>query len=252
MHHIIRNQRGNILFLILLAVVLFAALSYAVTNSMRGGGNDGSKESADALAAQIIQYGALVEQSVQRLRLTNGCKDTQISFQNAIVSGYTNPNAPGNNACHVFDPAGGGLAWQDPPDGALATANETYLFSGVDCIPQVGTGSDIHCWSNGTNDDNELLMTLKGITEKVCASINERVRGTREIPVQDAVYGNIFHPSNRANTTLMWKGDYSAQNATTGGHHIGTGIDGVPIGCYLKENSTYGDAYGYYHTLIAR
>ena len=50
------REEGNVLFLILIAVVLFAALSYAVTSSTRSGGGSVSKDKAKSYAAAIVQH----------------------------------------------------------------------------------------------------------------------------------------------------------------------------------------------------
>ena len=107
------NTKGNALFLILIAVALFAALSYAVTQSGRGGGGI-DKETELLEATKVIQIIGDVRSAITRLTLT-GCNINEISFYSDIYatpSNYDNANSPiagGDFSCHLFHPDGGGL-----------------------------------------------------------------------------------------------------------------------------------------------
>jgi hypothetical protein len=131
-----RHQNGNVLFIILIACALFAALAYAVTKSSREPSSLATKEQATLNAAAVMQYFTRLNTTVSRLRLTSECSDTQISFENNIVSGYTNPSAPADKKCNVFDPAGGGLAWQNTLEPGSAFVP---YFTGHETIPGIGT-----------------------------------------------------------------------------------------------------------------
>ena len=63
-------QSGNILFLILLAIILFVALSYAVNSGMRGGGKDAGNEKNSLSYSGILQSASLMENSLNRMMLT--------------------------------------------------------------------------------------------------------------------------------------------------------------------------------------
>lgn len=180
-----RTQRGNILFLILLAVVLFAALSYAVTSSMRGGGKDGGSESANLKAAQIIQYATLIEASWQRLRL-RGCGIDQISFEHpdATAAGllYANSRAPSNKSCHMFDPAGGGVTYQSFEDDFLVAEQTGNTDSSI-LWSQRGhfrfVGSADHSVLSGVPDDDpaqvgDTVIIFPLIIDSVCVDIGEQ------------------------------------------------------------------------------
>lgn len=121
------SQNGNVLFLILIAVALFAALSYAITNSTRTNGNGISKEKATAYASQILQFGASMRQTISRMKLSNGCTDSTLDFYTPVYHKYTTTtpsNTVNTNAsakCHLFDANGGNMVPVIPPVEALTT-----------------------------------------------------------------------------------------------------------------------------------
>lgn len=79
------------------------------------------------------------------MKISNGCTNEQISFENPISSGYTNPNAPANGICHTFKPQGGGVTVNKIPQkirGAVNTnfwQRDTLTFTGGVSFQDVGT-----------------------------------------------------------------------------------------------------------------
>lgn len=177
-----RTQNGNVLFLILLAVVLFAALAYAVTSSMRGGGKDASSENAQVGAAAIMNFLADLSTFVQRAQLVDNVKDIEFSFGMDAGIGYQTGSGSYNGwntnnnctraACRVFKPLN--------PDGIVAQRFEQYgdpLFS-VSATNQVKYGhlmlSQLAIQNVGSPAP-ELLATIWGIKPSICNAINKSV-----------------------------------------------------------------------------
>ena len=108
------KQSGNALFLILIAVALFAALSYAVTQSGRGGGSI-DRETEEIGLAQLMQEIGRVQNAFDRMSLL-GTPADQIEFcvpaniTRSCFSSGTGADAlcsTGSNC--LFSAEGGGL-----------------------------------------------------------------------------------------------------------------------------------------------
>lgn len=230
-------QRGNILFLILLAVVLFAALSYAVTSSMRGGGPDASSESAVTAASEIINYAVLLETTVQRLRLVNNCALKEISFENSIVSGFESNYPRADKSCNLFDAAGGGVSWKTPDsswfvDSATVSGYtgpggqyKEFTFPVTVCVHGAGTGI-----CDNTAATKDLVVGLKYLTQSVCDAINKKL-GYATISVNNAAL---------AGNGDFYKGDFFGS-----GQYAASALSNRMTACSYNNQT----GYTFYHVL---
>lgn len=168
MSHPDQPQSGNVLFLILIAVALFAALSFAVTSSSRMTEKGGPAEEKAALnAAQVLAACSGLRQTAQRM-LFQGISSAQLELNQG-----GDPSLPctTGRAC-IFAPDGGGTFVPIPPrlkgaKGALTPEQMVYYFynaSDGEILP-------------GVNDDNPLPMFMAtNISYSFCRQLNRSLK----------------------------------------------------------------------------
>ncbi len=226
-----RTQRGNILFLILLAVVLFAALSYAVTQGMRGGGKSASSENADLAAAQMIQHGSQIENHLTRAMLTDSVPEYGFDLSGTYSMSLTNGTCTAAN-CRVLSGNANGsgpvaslrmpTAAIDP--GATASyANEWFVI-----IPITHVKTPL----------SDVIMVYRGLTKDACEAINRRM----DVPV------NLSNATGLGDAT-----GYSGTltSITTGSSVLGNAVvdvRGRTAACF--NHTVYG--YTFYYVVMAR
>ena len=230
------KQCGNVLFLILIAVALFAALSYAVTSSSKGGGSGIAKDKAKILAAQFVQYGMVREQALTRMTL-NGVPEYGFDLSSNITYPSVTNATCTNNECKLFHINGGGISAsyldESAFDKSLTGANSPTIFKKniFRAIQVLDVGSDL----------DDLVMQIHLIDKNVSIEIN------RAMGINDGGSPPTDSPPGQAE----YSGTLSAFPIS------GTGVIGDEAAIFKGQrtfctyhNATWG--YTYYHVLIAR
>ncbi len=235
------KQSGNALFLILIAVALFAALSYAVTQSGRGGGSI-DREQASLRAAQVVQYMGLVKNSVDKLGLVGGCDTSQLSFANDsdgdgnfydTDDDYHNSTAPNDFSCHVFQTNGGGVTAAVPDSSILDSTHSAegdfgeYVFTRRLAVNGVGV-----------QNSSDLSIVINYVTDAFCLEVNNQLGITNPSGAPPADVGAF-------NSTNQFEGSFEDGVSTANP----PGMEGELLGCFQDSGMTRNTVYS---VLVAR
>ena len=168
-----KTEQGNVFFYILLAVALFAALSYAVSRNNTGSTDIFTEEQAKLAAQEIIEYGNNVANAVQKLRL-RGVQDHEFDFSNNVfklTNGTLFPlvNATcTSNTCKLFSVNGGNIEAQYAPE----VSQISNLPNGIGSTPGQGNFRSNYIEGIGSSEP-DLNFEVTYVNRKVCIKINE-------------------------------------------------------------------------------
>lgn len=159
------GESGNVMFYILLAIALLAALTFAVAGNERTSAHNLTADKIRLYATDIIDYGHALSNATAQLRL-RGIRDMNISFESPLTAAnnYINPNCTTDD-CRIFAPDGGGVIWTLLDAAALDTTHTGapdyawWSISGAYDITSVGSNcagsncKDVAAFANNINVD---------------------------------------------------------------------------------------------------
>ena len=192
-----KDAKGNALFLILIAVALFAALSYAVTNSGRGG-SGADKEKSRLAASEILQWFGIIDATMNRMKITGRFADENISFNydtkyynGTDLNDYMdNPNCVSDD-CKVFNPLGGGLSAPDFSNYATTDPTSITAWS----LEPGNIALRVIQWPGAGTSANDIAIRVAFMKPDICVAINN-IMDISAIPVFDGTFNQSPDPAN--------------------------------------------------------
>ena len=215
--------KGNALFLILIAVALFAALSYAVTQSGRGGSGI-DREQADILAAQIMNQVAAIQAQIQRLEIIGNYDQVHMTDTAANDSGtcFSGKNTtPCRTIGLLSDEVGMNLFWDDRIRDSSSSATIRWMMQSLNYqIDGTPVGSSAP----------DTIILLIDLSDELCAAINRKVSNTSDI----GTFTQVADTTNGVGTLGWITDDGTIANAAAESHDLTSNF--TAPGCALHTN----------------
>jgi hypothetical protein len=197
-----KGERGNVLFMVLIAIVLIGTLTAVVSST---GDNDNSNIDDETLAiraSEVQRYASELERGMNYI-IQNGIAEEDFSF--AIPTNTATPFLYGELAAdttkedQLFHADGGAANYRAAPNGVQTASGGAWEFYGNTQVPQAGS------------DRADLIAVLPNVTRQFCEKINELNGQTDTQPLDGG--GDIHNTSNRFTGSTNY--DDASPNALT-------------------------------------
>ncbi|MCC7305243.1 MAG: hypothetical protein IT558_03175 [Alphaproteobacteria bacterium] len=153
------HEQGNMLFMILIAVVLIGALTAAIMQSGNTESASVDKETIVIRVSETQRTAGELEKAVLYI-LNNSHSEADIRFAHPDApSSYGDLSADADPADQVFAPSGGAATYPKVPDGI--NDGSKWEFYGGTAIPGVGS------------DRADLIAVLPRVTQQFCDRVNQ-------------------------------------------------------------------------------
>lgn len=215
-------ENGNALFLVLIAILLFAALGIAATKTSSNAPSSDQHE-ANIEVLRLLKWAEGVQSAVNTMILVQETTDTSISFedpragQSGTPSAATNTENP-NSRGEVDEVFANMVEWQDFSPGTSGLY--TTFFNGQHAISGLGTSAA------------DLVYFIPDINYDLCQAVNKKV----DLGLTDATM-----PTDGTVVTAHFKGAYGSATVDN--------VDGKPFGCFLN---TAASEYWFYYVILSR
>ncbi len=230
-----KGDSGNAMFYVLIGTVLFAALSYAISQSTRGTSSALSEEKAGLAATEIIEFATTLATATGQIVL-RGYGAGEIDFRNNIVPGYNNAGCS-DEYCRIFGAEGGAVIYKTLPEEWLDNAYSAapgygqWVFSGRNAVVEVG--------DSATED---LVVFLPYLKLEVCKAINNRLGVTNPFDAPPKDTGTLDGFANK------FTGAFAPADALS----LSDPEKGRMAACFEGDAAPPAGSYHFYQVLVAR
>lgn len=175
-----KSQSGNILLYVLIAIVLFAALSFLLSRQQDSDSVVGSLDEGKARlrAEDLMNYATTMRTAIENMVVMQNVLPTELNFVKPGAVGYD--TAP--HTAKPYHPVGGGIS-------QFSNKDEYFLSGSAKRGWVVQQGTNV-AWTQTSGSD--VVFTFLDVEESVCREINKRLYKNTSIPTTTVNTSAVF------------------------------------------------------------